>query len=541
MSSRALTILTVCSLLIPCGCANITRWCNNGFKVGPEYGRPVFPVSESWIDSQNEQIRQEQPDHHNWWTVFNDPVLDQLIHTAYQQNLTLRVAGLRVLEARRQQAITSANLLPQSQTFSASYLRNQVSKTTATATPLIPRAFDDVKTGFDLSWELDVWGRLRRAIEAADASVEALVEDYDDILVTLIGDVAATYIEIRTFDERLALAKQNIQIQQGSLRLTSVRNQEGKVSELDVQEAVSNLADTRALVPSLEQGRRQAVNRMALLFGMRPSELDPVLATRGVLPTLPDHVVVGIPADLLRRRPDVRSAERVVAIQSAEIGIAEADLYPQFLLNGEIAWNSRRLSNLSSSASNSGFITPGFTWKILNYGRLKNAIAIEELQFQQQVLNYENTVLQAHQEVEDAIVEFLQTQKRAEQLEISAMAAEKTVDIVRTQYKEGATDFGRVFVLEGSLVQRQDQLIVAKAQIAIALTRAYKALGGGWQIRYEVPYRGRGSLDGLPTPVATEDSTEPEWNVDTDKDAALPVLPPPELSDDSGRKPVPDE
>jgi len=532
----------MCSLLVLSGCANIKRWCDNGFKVGPEHGRPVVPVSDAWIDSQNERVSMHESDHRNWWNAFNDPALDQLIHTAYQQNLTLRVAGLRVLEARRQQAITSANLFPQSQNLFGSYLRNQVSRTTATSSPLIPRAFDEFKTGFDLSWELDVWGRLRRAIEAADASVDATVEDYDDILVTLIGDVAATYIEIRTFDERLTLADQNIEIQEGSLRISTVRNKEGKVSELDVQEAVSNLADTRALVPSLEQGRRQAVNRMALLLGMRPSELDPILAARGVLPAPPENVVVGIPAELLRRRPDIRAAERGVAIQSAQIGIAEADLYPQFALNGEIAWNSRRLSELATSASNSGFITPGFTWKILNYGRLKNAIAVEELQFQQQVLNYENAVLAAHQEVEDAIVEFLQTQKRAEQLAISATAAEKTVDIVRTQYKEGATDFGRVFVLEGSLVQRQDQLIVAKAQIAIALTRAYKALGGGWQIRYDVPYRGRGFLDGLMTLVASaEEPDEPEWNADTDEDDAVPVFAPPAMSDDSEEKPNTDE
>ena len=515
MPHRWISILIVASLLVSTtGCASVKHWWNNSFRVGPNYWPPTVPVAEAWVDSEDHRVSIQNEEQANWWQVFNDPDLDQLVRVAYQRNLSLRVAGLRVLEARRQRDITAANLFPQSQSMFGSYVRNQVSRNQATSSPLAPRSFGDFQTGFDLSWEIDVWGRIRRAIEASDASIEALSADYDDVLVTLIGDVAATYIEIRTFDERLTLAEQNIDIQDGSLEIATKRKAAGKVSELDVQEATANLADTRALIPSLEQGRRQAVNRMVLLLGMVPSQLDPILAERGRLPTVPSEVIVGIPAELLRRRPDIRAAEQAIAVQSAQIGIAEAELFPQFALGGQIGFNAEKLSDLVAGGSNTGFISPGFSWKILNYGRLKTAVEVERIRFQQQVVTYENAVLAAHREVEDALVEFIKTKERVEQLEISTEATAKTVEIVRTKYKEGATDFGRVFVLEGSLVQRQDQLVAAKAQIAIALTQAYKALGGGWQVRCEVP---EGTTEELmpfqPTIVETSED-EPIFQLD---------------------------
>ena len=244
-----------------------------------------------------------------------------------------------------------------------------MSRTTANAFPGLKRSFDDWKTGFDLSWELDVWGRIRRSIEASDAALDAQIESYDDILVTLIGDVAASYIELRSFDERLELAEKNAELQAGSLDIAEKRNREGRVSELDVTQATSNHADTLALIPNLRQGRRLALNRLAILLGMTPFELEPLLRERAALPDAPKQAVVGIPADLLRRRPDIRAAERQVAVQSAQIGIAEAELYPQFGLNGEISLNAEHFDDLFSSPSNAGFVSPGIRWKILNYGR----------------------------------------------------------------------------------------------------------------------------------------------------------------------------
>lgn len=472
------------------GCFSLRQWHQNGFKLGPNHRRPLVPVAQDWIESEDPSIAHDRCPQTAWWRAFNDPLLEQLILTAYQQNLTLRTAGLRVLEARTQRQIAAGNLFPQSQGLFGQYARNQISTTTANIFPGVSRVFDDWQTGFDLSWELDVWGRLRRSIESADAAIDAEVESYDDILVTLIGDVAATYIELRSFDERLRLAEDNVDIQKGSLEIAQARFEQGRVAALDVQQATSNLADTRALIPALKQGRRLALNQLAILLGMTPYRLEPMLAAAGRIPDAPERAVVGIPADLIRRRPDISNAERVIAQQSAAIGIAEADLYPQFAINGEIKVNSESFNDLFSSASSAGAVVPGFRWNILNYGRLVNNVRVQELRYQQTIVNYENVVLAAHREVEDAMVQFLRAKERTAELRKSADASAKSVELVRIQYKEGATDFGRVFVLEANLVQAQDNLIASQAEIAIALTQVYKALGGGWQLRCDVPYRG---------------------------------------------------
>jgi len=516
------------ALLLPIlgGCGGIRQWHQNGFKLGPNYKRPVVPVANDWIESSDPSIVVHPCVQADWWRVFNDPTLEHLVQTSYQQNLSLRAASLRVLEARTQRRITAGDLFPQSQAAFGQYGRNQLSRTTATAFPGTPRVFDDWQTGLDLSWEIDTWGRLRRAIEAADASIDAEVENYDNILVTLIGDVAVTYIEVRSFDQRIRLAAENVEIQQGSLAITEARFKQGRISELDVQQATSNLADTKALIPSFKQGRRLALNRLAILLGMTPYALEPLLANPGVIPDVPEEAVVGIPANLLRRRPDIRNAERLIVVQSAQIGIAAADLYPQFGINGEIKLNSENFSDLFSSGSAAGAIVPGFRWNILNYGRLKNNVQVQELRYQQAIVNYESVVLAAHREVEDAMVQFLRSKQRAAELLKSATAAAKSVDLVRLQYKEGATDFGRVFVLEANLVQAQDNLVAAQADIAIGLALIYKALGGGWQLRCDVPYQGCYPLQ---TALSSVDQVGEPIIV------PLETLPtPPSLSPDSG-------
>lgn len=488
--------LLLIALLLPLlsGCAGLREWRGNSFKLGPDYLRPGVPVALDWVESSDPSVAIAPCPQAEWWKAFGDPTLEQLVVTGYQQNLSLRTASLRVLEARRLRNVTAGNLLPQSQTAFGQYARNQLSRTTATSSTFVPRVFDDWLTGFDLSWEVDVWGRIRRSVEAADANLDAEIENYDDILVTLIGDVSATYIQLRSFDERLRLAEENVELQAGSLRIAEARFKEGRVDELDVQQALANLADTRALIPLLKQNRRTALNGLAILLGITPYDLEPILAERGELPESPEQVIVGIPADLLRRRPDIRAAERQIALQSAQIGIAEADLYPHFTINGEIALNAEKFGDLFSSVSTSGFIAPGFRWNILNYGRLVNNIRVQELRYQQAILSYENTVLAAHREVEDAMTKFLRSNERAQELENSVAAAAKSVELVRVQYKEGATDFGRVFVLEANLAQAQDNLVATRADIAIALTQVYKAMGGGWQLRCQIPYQGRHTL-----------------------------------------------
>ena len=508
MSVRRIAATTLLAFLAT-GCGSLQRWKDNGFLVGPNYQRPCAPVAPDWVDSADPSIAAQSTPPCDWWRVFNDPVLEHLVLAAYQQNRSLRAAGLRVLQARTQAEIAGLNLLPQSQNHTSTYARSQISRNAANVFPGIKTAFSDWSTGFDLSWELDVWGRIRRSIESADANLDAQVGLYDDVLVTLVGDVAASYIELRAFDERLELAERNAELQQGSLEIAEKRFDAGRVSELDVQQATTNQADTMALIPTLRQGRRIAVNRLAVLLGMTPFELNSLLAERGRLPDAPETAIVGVPADLLRRRPDIRAAERAVAAQSALIGVAEAELYPQFSLVGEIRLNAERFGNLFNGSSMAGFVSPGLRWKILNYGRLQKAVRIEELRFCEAVVQYENTVLAAHREVEDAMVQFLESKARAEQLRRSATAAAKSVELVRIQYTEGEVDFGRVFVVESSLVQRQDQLIATEAEVAIALVRLYKAFGGGWELRCNTPY---------------------VCGYDTSAIAATPIAPPPEAA-----------
>lgn len=470
------------------GCSGVRNWWDNGLKVGPNYARPAAPVEAAYRDAAAPEVIVEPADHAAWWRVFNDPQLEALILAAYQQNRDLRTAGLRVLEARAQYGIAAANLWPQRQQAFAQYRRNQISRESAFATPFIPRHYDDWFSGFDLSWELDVWGRIRRSIASAEAGYEASIEDYDAVLVTLIGDVASTYIEIRAFDERLALARRNVEIQRGSLRLAQARFEGEVVSELDVQQARSNLAETSSLIPVLEQGRRLAENRLAVLLGLPPAEAAIWTANRGPIPTPPAEVVVGVPAELLRRRPDVRAAERRVAEQSEQIGVAVADLLPQFGLNGSIALQANDFSDLFKSTAVAAFISPGLRWNILNYGRITNNVRVQEARFLQHVTAYEQVVLNAQREVEDAIVSYLRSREGVVQRQITADAASRSVEIARTQYVEGAIDFNRVFVLESDLVAKQDNLVQTRAEIAIALIQTYKALGGGWQLRLAAPY-----------------------------------------------------
>jgi NodT family efflux transporter outer membrane factor (OMF) lipoprotein len=323
----------------------------------------------------------------------------------------------------------------------------------------------------------------------------------------LIADVAAAYVDFQTFERRLELARQNVVVQEGSFRIAKAQFPE-VTSELDLRQAEANLERTRALIPTLQIGRRQAQNRLCVLLGMPTHDLSQWLHGPPQIPRADPHVVVGVPADLLRRRPDVRRAERRVAAQSARIGIAVSDLLPRLTVAGSISIEAEDFSDLFTSASTGGFVGPSFNWKILNYGRIKNNIRFQDARLQRLAVNYQETVLRANQEAEDAIVAFLQSQQRVKHLAISTRAAVRSVELGRIQFREGSIDFGRVFILEQTLVEEQDRLARAQADIALSLIRLYKALGGGWQIRCEPPVIGE-SLERLPaaetitTPPAT--------------------------------------
>ncbi len=476
-----LLLLTVLLALFT-GCTSWREYVANGFKVGPNYCPPAAPVADQWIDAGDPALDTARIHDPAWWRTFDDPVLDSLIACAYQQNLTLRVAGLRILEARAQRAIAAGNLFPQAQQAFGDYSRNAISENgPAGMTP--NRFFSEWTLGASLAWELDFWGRFRRAIEAADANLDATVENYDDVLVILLADVAQTYTDVRIAEQRLAYAHQNVEIQRGSLRLAEERFREGATTRLDVTQAISNVAQTEAGIHPLESARRQAVNRLCILMGMPPRNLDAMLAGNRGIPGAPPAVAVGVPAELLRRRPDVRRAERDVAAQSALIGIATSELYPHFSISGTIFLDATRFEDLFDADSFAGSVGPSFHWNILNYGRLVNNIRVQEARFQQLAVQYQNVVLRANEEAENAIIGFLKAQQQVRWLSQSTDAARESVDLVSAQYREGAVDFNRVFSIQQLLTQEQDRLAVAEGAVAQNLIELYRALGGGWQIR----------------------------------------------------------
>jgi NodT family efflux transporter outer membrane factor (OMF) lipoprotein len=456
--------------------------------LGPDFSKPKVAEPDDWLESQDKAISSAPLEHSQWWKVFDDPVLDKLVETAYAQNLPLQIAGLRILEARARLGIATGNLYPQVQQANGSATAVQLSKNSPNFNPLVEDSFMDYQAGFDASWELDFWGRFRRGIEAADANLAGSVADYDNALVSLTAEVARSYITIRTLEERLAIARANIELQQESLRIATVRFKNGATTELDVQQALTNLSETQATVPAIKRALRQSRNALSVLLGMLPSDLEEILGPAGTIPVAPENVTVGVPAELLRRRPDVRSAELQASAQSALIGVAKSDLYPSFTLTGSIGYEtsdtgSSSAGNLFDSDSFRFFAGPGFRWNIFNYGRLKNNVRIQDARYQQAIVYYQNTVLTAYQEVEDAMVGFVESQQETAYRSTAAEAASRSTDIARIQYREGAVDFQRVIDSERSLVVEQDRWTDSRGRIALSLIAMYKALGGGWEIR----------------------------------------------------------
>jgi NodT family efflux transporter outer membrane factor (OMF) lipoprotein len=303
------------------------------------------------------------------------------------------------------------------------------------------------------------------------------------VLVVLLADVASNYVQYRTFQQRIVYAKANVDIQRQSFQLATDKFESGATIERDTHQARQILEETEALIPALEIGQRLAANRLCVLLGIPPTDLDAILGAGSGVPVTPKEVVVGVPADLVRRRPDVRRAERLVAAQSARIGVAMSDLYPHFTVLGTIGVQAEDFDDLFRSGSMIGEISPGFRWDILNYGRLVNNVRVQDALFQELAYAYQDQVLIAGREAEDAIVAFLKSQEQTEHLAASVTAATRTVEITNDQYSEGAIDFTAVFVFQENLTESQDQLAVAQGDIALSLIEVYRALGGGWQIR----------------------------------------------------------
>ena len=461
--------------------------------VGPDYIKPTAPEPQEWLESEDSKIESKAADFSSWWTVFNDPILNVLIESAYKQNLTLQATGIRILQARAQLGIAIGDQYPQTQQGTGDATSEKTSRNLPNAATAERFAYV-YDVGFDVAWELDFWGKFRRAVQAGVADLQASIADYDDNLVFLTSEVARTYINLRTSEERLAVANSNTKIQTESLRLAQAQFDAGAVTELDVFQSRALLRSTEATIPGFESEIRQAKNALATLLGKLPGEIDAMLAGTGHLPQMPAEIAVGIPAELLRRRPDIRLAERQLAAQSAQIGVAKADLFPSFSLFGSIGYTTAGSTNppqsrnagVSDMFKNNSLgysVGPSITWNLFNYGRITNSIRVEDARFQQLAVDYENTVLQAVQEVEDAMTAYLRTQDQVAFLADAVAAYKSSVDLSTLQYIEGLVDFQRVLDAQQNLVQQQDNWVVTTGDVGLNLISLYKALGGGWEMR----------------------------------------------------------
>jgi NodT family efflux transporter outer membrane factor (OMF) lipoprotein len=403
--------------------------------VGPDFVKPEAPVEQEWLKARDAAIKTEASDYKDWWTVFNDPVLNSLVENAYQQNLPLQISGIRILQARAQLGVVVGNLYPQLQRGRGAADYSSISENAPNSLGA-DDSFWQYNAGFDAAWELDVWGKYRRAIESGVANLETSIASYDDFLVSLTAEVARTYILLRTFEERLEIARQNVTIQARSLQIAEIRFKAGAVTELDVVQAKSLLRDTEASIPRFEANIRQTKNALAILLGKLPGEIDGLISGDKIIPKAPPEVVVDIPAELMRRRPDIRLAEYQIGTQTPLIGVSKSELFPAFQLFGSIGLASSNSKNTKSGGrSGSSFSDlfesdsleffggPSFTWNLFNYGRIKNRVRTEDALLQQLIVNYEDTVLRAQDSVQ---------------------ASKRSVDLSMLQYKEGLVDFQRV-------------------------------------------------------------------------------------------------
>ena len=461
-----------------CGCTTLSEYVHNGFKVGPNYGTPDAPVASNWIDASDKRVRTASDDLSKWWTVFNDPVLNDLVCDAYTQNLTLKEAGYRVLQARAQLGISIGEIFPQAQAMTGDFLRQASSGATGGA----QRFSNRWDYGFTLAWELDFWGRFRRGIESNRANLQASVADYDDVLVTLLSDVASAYVQYRTTEERIKYVTQNIDVQTKVLEITKAKLDVGKATKIDLDQAESTLYATQAGIHELKITLRTANNQLCILLGMPPEQLQGKLG-KAPIPLAPVDVAVGIPADLLRRRPDVRRAERLAAAQCAQVGVAVSDFYPHISIDGTLDYQATRFKDLFGGQALSGSIGPSFRWDILQYGRLLNNVRLQDAHFLQLVEAYKQSVLTANQEAENGLVTFLEAQERYKWQKKSVDAGKAALDTVREQWKSGVVDFTRVAQLLQNQVVLEDTLAQVQGEIATGLISVYKGLGGGWEIR----------------------------------------------------------
>jgi multidrug efflux system outer membrane protein len=447
--------------------------------LGPEFQRPQVPWLDGWkggsleslaADTRTPRSGQTQ----EWWRNFNDPVLDQLVAEAQRVNPSARTAGLRIMEARAQLGIAGSTLYPQFQQATGQVLWAGEQK--AGAPDVSALSFS---AGLNIGWEIDFWGKFRRSIEAADAGYFASIAQYDDLQVLMAAQVASFYTSIRTVEARLVIARENAALQKRSLEIAEQLFKGGTDSELDVQQAKAQYLGTLATIPQLESTHRQTQNALSTLLARPPGPLPEMAAGKDVIPQAQLDVIVDIPADLLRRRPDVRAAEMQLAAQSAQIGVSMADLYPSISLLGLLGLSATSASGVPRML-NWG-LGPSLVWNVFDHGRLTNAVLVQDARFQQLYEQYQDAVLRAAREVDDASVGFVKTGEQIALLAESVTAAKRSLEIATLQYREGLVDFERVLDSQRTLFSQQETLVASRGNLTQNLVALYKAMGGGWE------------------------------------------------------------
>ena len=453
--------------------------------VGPNFVRPEVPWLEHWSSSalRSDATKGQPPGRaatEQWWRNFDDPALDLLVAEAQRRNIDVRIAGLRILEARAQLGIAGSTLYPQLQQLTGGVVRVGQQQSNGPNS-----SFWNYGTGLDIAWELDFWGKFRRGVESADAAYFASIASYDDVQVLVAAQAASFYVTIRTIEQRLRIAHENAALQKRSLEITERLFKSGNESELDVQQARTQYLSTVASIPELEGSLRQAQNALNVLVARPPGPLTEMETGREKIPTAEFAVIVDLPADLLRRRPDVRAAEMRLAAQSAQIGVSEAALYPSISLVGTVGLSANSLD--WSARTFQWGVGPFLVWNIFDWGRLKDQVLVQDARFQQLYEQYQDTVLRAARELDDAATDFAQTRAQVDILRESVQAARRSLDIATIQYREGLVGFERVLDSQRALFNQQERLVSTQGGVTQSLIAVYKAMGGGWQVARAEP------------------------------------------------------
>ena len=453
--------------------------------VGPDYKEPRKRVVQHW-QKQDKTVNETHFKDARWWEKFHDQNLTNLINQGYQGNLSLQITGVRVLQARAQLAQSVGLLYPQQQVVSGNFSYNRIGG--GELQPVLPTAFNTAILGVSANWEIDFWGKYRRAIRSNDASFLSSVAAYDNATISLTADIATTYINIRTAESQIKITQENIKLQKMSLKIAQSRFTAGQTSLLDVEQAQTELSETESTLPTLITKLQRQKDALAVLLGIVPNAVDGLLQKKQGIPKAPQNVAVGIPIETLARRPDIHQARLQAIAQLEAIGAIKANLYPAFSLTGTFAFAANSIPPNSISDIfqwNNRTITagPALNWPVLNYGQITNIVRTQDAIFQQAALNYLNLVLKAQQEVQDNITNYIETKKTEQFLTVANRSAIKSTNLAIIRYKEGENDYTTVLDAERQQLRVQTSLTDAQGAIPLALVALYRALGGGWQIR----------------------------------------------------------